>query len=155
MNFDYHKKPLFLFSNSDAYICRSTAGFVIRAMGKRQITLVVVMNLHILLLYNISAFCNFYLLLICYDFISHTILRNGNIEIKLLLLNPGFPFIKREQGETPQSGQPAERSKKSQAKTSVPKATNAPKNSRANVDLLFQFFGNTIAPLRATPGGSS
>ena len=37
MNFDYHEKPLFLFNNSDAYICQSTAGFVIRAMGKRQI----------------------------------------------------------------------------------------------------------------------
>jgi len=31
-------------------------------------------------------------------------------------LNTDFPFIKRGQGETPQSEQPAERSKKSQAK---------------------------------------
>ena len=37
MNFDYHEKPLFRFNNSDPYICRSTAGFVIRAMGKGQI----------------------------------------------------------------------------------------------------------------------
>ena len=104
-----------------------------------KITLVVVTNLQILLLCNIFAFCNFNLLVICYDFISHTMLRNGNIEIKLLLLNPGFPFIKREQGETPQSGQPSERSKKSQAKTSVLMATNPLKNSRAIVDLVFQF----------------
>ena len=34
----------------------------------------------------------------------------------MTFLNPGFPSLKRRQGETPQSGQPAERRQKSQAK---------------------------------------
>ena len=56
-------------------------------MEKEKITFiksVIVINLQILLLEYI--FCNFILLVICRDFISHTILRNVNTGIKKLLL---------------------------------------------------------------------
>ena len=64
-----------------------SAGYVFRAMEKEKITFiksVIVINLQILLLEYI--FCNFILLVICRDFISHTILRNVNTGIKRLLL---------------------------------------------------------------------
>jgi len=66
-------------------------------------------------------------------------------------LNSGCPFIKRGQGETPQSEQPAERIKKIPG-YNVPTATNPPQNSRAKVEVSFQFSNHTIAALRATPG---
>ena len=43
------------------------------------------------------------------------LLYRFNFLIEAIFLNPGFPFIRRGQDETPQSGQPAERSQKSQA----------------------------------------
>ena len=59
--FDYCGKLLFLFNNTDPYICRLNAVFVFEP-------------------WNIS------LVAICYDYISHTTLRSGNTGIKLLLL---------------------------------------------------------------------
>ena len=59
--FDYCGKLLFLFNNTDPYICRLNAVFVFEP-------------------WNIS------LVAICYDYISHTTLRSGNTGIKLLLM---------------------------------------------------------------------
>ena len=69
------------------YAKTCSAGYVFRALEKEEITFiksVIVINLQILLLEYI--FCNFILLVICRDFISHTILRNVNTGIKKLLL---------------------------------------------------------------------
>ena len=74
-----------LFAETTQKTC--SAGYVFRAMEKEKITFiksVIVINLQILLLEYI--FCNFILLVICRDFISHTILRNVNTGIKKLLL---------------------------------------------------------------------
>ena len=74
-----------LFAETTQKTC--SAGYVFRAMEKEKITFiksVIVINLQILLLEYI--FCNFILLVICRDFISHTILRNVNTGIKRLLL---------------------------------------------------------------------
>ena len=70
-------------------------------------------------------------------------------------LNSGFLFIKRVQGEKPQSEQPVARSPKSQAKMYPRPKIHRRIQGKNLIFHWFQLSSQTIAALRATPSGSS